>query len=660
MGWVKDDQGVITLDAFGGPNRTAYTARQPLAGNGGILGIGAKPNSNTITWFVFGSWDARSCFEVVVDGTNVTIRKVVFVSSVTNVTTPAAHSLPANIPYTINIQVTELTINVYFNGSGTAVATYTIPSDDSLREYRAFGFTANVVGAKVLSFETYELVPAIIVRERMLWWVAGGRLYVSLSGSAAREVARGVCREDGTVQLVEYQNKLYVLDGSKIREVNPIDYTVTPWVASPGNLPGYTGTAGTTDLYLLVNHFGRLMGVSQASSSNVFASALNDADDWDTGAETSGRAFTFVTARVNLSGSVIRGLLSANANRLTIGCATSMWQLLGDPSTGQVMLDQRSSTIGITGPTSMTQVDEDYIIFHSPNGLYKMVGATPPTSLTEQVLTAYIQIPPSERALYNVHFARDTTRKGLMICIYKVGGANVHLWYDEMTGQYQGDGRGGFFPFTFPSGKQPTASVYYDGKLIFGCEDGYLRYADDAAVDDDGTAIESFMSLGQINAPGLQNETILRSMYIIMSAQSSTVTLKVWKGQTAEDAYNPATRSLAYSRSTLPSSGPSTMPARAPVLVPEIYSTGGPWTIAAAEFRAEPGQLIQRHSYATITAPPAPETFDGVAGDVTPDPEDTLGDGPGSEGPPDATVTPPVITVPGGSGTPSTGGTVEA
>jgi hypothetical protein len=614
--------GTLTLRG----SRAAYSAGDPQPANF-IQTLQCATTAHEIKHFAFGSYDGRASFEAGIEGSNAVIRKVAGGYRYTSLAS-AAHGITSGVPFSMDMRVEGLVVSLYLNGSSAAVVTYTIPANDSLAAQRAYGFACETPtdNEKVLLWQVAELVPSISVRENMLWIVGGGTLYVSLDGTTAREVARGVCKETGYVELVEFRQTLRLLDGQRAKTIDPVNYTVSDWTATSGSLPGYT-TAGTSDMGIAVGHWGRIEGVSQADPANIFASALNDAADWDTGAENSGKAFSFVTARVNMSGQVIRGLLSASANRLIIGCGSSMWQLLGDPSRGQVNLDQRSTSVGISGPRSMALTDDDIVVFHGPMGFYQMVGGSTPQSVSSNVVSESIQYPPSERSLYTVNVVRDPNRKVVLILMTKDTGS-VHFWYDENVGGYSASA-GGFFPLTFPDAKRPTAALYYDGKLLLGGADGYVRFLDDASKTDDGTAIESRCYLERVDqAFGRERDVTLERLHVTMLAESDPVTVRAWKGMTPQQVYNPSTRALGYSVTKTFGAPPIAHKVRNPSVAIELYSASGRWGVEDVEIKAFDSALIMsRHNYsatatpATVSVPPGAGTGTGTG--------DTLGSGPG-------------------------------
>lgn len=658
MGWTKGTDGVYSNFSTIG-NRVAYSSNVPQPVNFS-QSIQCATTAHEIKLFAFSSYDGRSCYEAGVSGSDVVIRKVQYGTTFTNLAGPSAHGISSGVPFSMEMRVEDRTIKLYLNESTTPILTYTIAASGEFVSYRGYGFVCQTpVGSeKVLSWRVCELVPSISVRENMLWIVGGGTVYVSFDGTTAREVARGVCKETGVVSLKEYRQKLYLVDGAKAKVIDPVNFTVSDWTATSGALPGYT-TAGTSNMYALEPHWGRVMGVSSSDPANVNASALNDALNWDTGADDSGRAFTFVTARVNMSGQTIRGLLSASSNRLLIGCASSMWQLMGDPSRGQVQLDQRSTNVGISGQNSMVLTDDDVVVFHGPMGFYRMVQGSTPQPISSSVLYQYIQFPPSERPLYTVTVIRDPTRKGVLICMTK-DSDSIHLWYDELIGGW-GENPGGFFPISFPASHNPTCAAYYDGQLLLGCSDGYVRKCDDSSATDDGTAIESRVYLERVDAAyPREMDTTLERLYVTMIADSAPVNVRVWRGQSPQQVYSTVSRSMAYSTEMSFGSPAMAMRVRAPSVAVELYASSGRWAIEEVEVKAFATMMASRHSYVAVPAPPTSTVPTGAGTGPPAIPPFDNGPGGGTGTSPTTGPTGPIIVIPAGSSVIAGVGPVES
>ena len=75
--------------------------------------------------------------------------------------------------------------------------------------------------------------------------------------------------------------------------------------------------------------------------------------------------------------------------------------------------------------------------------------------------------------------------------------------------------------------------------MLLGGADGYIRKWDVTAKDDDGTAISSHVYLGPI-LPSSLGTVNVNEIRMQLAKGSSDVTLSVFRGNNAEDAYNQA------------------------------------------------------------------------------------------------------------------------
>lgn len=628
MSWTEDTtSGVLTKT---GTDREVYSSTTPSPGNFAQIAQPSLPSDN-VKCFAFGTYDGRNCWEGGIQGANVIIRQVSFATAAAASAT-AAHGLTAGVPFEMEMRVVERTISVFLNGATVAAVTYEIPANNDKLGFRGYGLVGTVNNTRVVSFEIGELVPAVLVRNKIFCAVAAGRLFASIDGDTLREIARGVARETGYVCLVEYRARVYIFDGQKGRIFDPVTLTVTN---TPDGLPGSAGV-GTTTIYQAVTHFARLYAYTVDDPQNLYASRLNDGDDWDTADDTAGHAFTLPIARAGLAGQVIRCINVAGGNALAIGCGSSAWALQGDPARGQINLMPLSLSVGASGPTSMYLADEGFVLMHGPAGL-STVQAGGLSSVNDLVLTEGIQYDPEDRDDFTVSVVRDPLHKLVWVFMRRAEGESLHFAYSERVGGFTRDG-GGMFPVAFPDGMNPTAAIVWDSKVLIGCEDGYIRtldYSTDA--DFDGEDIESYCPFEQVNEPEIENDTILTRLYLVLASWSDPVHARVWRGQTPEQAFDPDIRALGYDRtlqwhSAGGAPGAITQPVRAPCVVVEMYAASGRWGVEAMETTTEVAQITTRHAWPVRPAPGSLCTFPGAGSSGTGTASTGLATGPGFTG----------------------------
>ena len=186
---------------------------------------------------------------------------------------------------------------------------------------------------------------------------------------------------------------------------------------------------------------------------------------------------------------------------LVFGCADSLWVMRGDPAAGG-SLDSLDPTTGIYGPWSFCWDGNDNLYFWGTGGFYKIpAGFGNPKNLSATNLPNLIQDEAADPSTHRITLAYDRDRHGILIMITLLAdGTNSNYWFDLRTL--------GFFPESYPTINAAYSAVYYDANdpdnkgLLLGCQDGYIRVFDEAALDDDaggsGTAIDSYVTLGPI------------------------------------------------------------------------------------------------------------------------------------------------------------------
>lgn len=654
MSWTLSN-GVWTKS---GTTREVVMSSTPLSPSEQVRIHLATP-ADAVRVLVNATRDGRTGYEVGVLGANFVVRRVVFgVPGATLLSVP--HEQVDGVPFFFEVRPVGRVITIYLNGSSTPSLTYTTNG-----EYDAFthwGFVSVVNGARVMQALRCALVPVIVTRERMLVCVAGGRLYTSVDGQTFTEIARNVTKSEGYVSLAELRGKVYIVDGQRGRVFDPIGLAVGLWEPSSGSLPGFTD-AGTTTLWLLKSHGGRLWGVSLNDTQNLYTCALNNANDWDTSSETSGRAFTLPLARTGLSGQAIRALQIHGSEDLIVAGATTIYKFSGDPARGQVLFKPISTSIGVSGPDAITLADEGRILFHSPEGgLYMLPLGGEPVPLSGDWLTEGIQFPIQDRDNYRVQLHWHVRGKG--VYLFQTANASVdslHFFFDERASR---KGLGGFFPESYPIRVGPTASIVYDSRVLMGGRDGYIYTFEDPAIDtitdtDDGDAITSHCYLTPVHDEPIMHDSILQFLRIQLGAESGDVKVRVYKGQTPEAGYDGDLRVLAYERTASYGCAQFTNPVRAPALFVQMYNntSGASWWLEAAACGRDEAMLSTRHAWRAAAAAPPPCAFPtgGSAGGSSAGSGSPPSSGPGAGGSVLPSGSPPAGSPPASGGSPTSG-----
>ena len=192
---------------------------------------------------------------------------------------PPPHGLTDGTAYRIEVRVINGRIEVYLNGSNSAVTTYTIPSTDTYLVYDGFGFAGVTDGAIVNTLELCQLVAERSAATEVLCVVGGGELWCSTDGDNLFRIAPRAFNPDVSVSMAAFEQKMYIVDGSVCKVFNPTDLTLIPLrphgrksARRRGQLGGLVRCDGPEA------HIGRLFFAGGKSDpQNIIATAVNDA-----------------------------------------------------------------------------------------------------------------------------------------------------------------------------------------------------------------------------------------------------------------------------------------------------------------------------------------------------------------------------------------------
>lgn len=193
-------------------------------------------------------------------------------------------------------------------------------------------------------------------------------------------------------------------------------------------------------------------------------------------------------------GDIIRALAPYGDDFLNFGCANSIWLLDGDPCSGG-SIDMLDKSTGIYGPKAWCKDNMGNLYFYgTTSGLYKMIGGREkPVNISYGALPNLVDDWAAVSATHRIVLSFDAKKAGILISRTTLAtGANLNFWYDLKTE--------GFYPDTYPNACGIFSSYIYNShnsdtrKLLFGCNDGYIRSYSDSAKDDDSGASDTAIS----------------------------------------------------------------------------------------------------------------------------------------------------------------------
>lgn len=576
---------------------------------------------------VFGHPDLRSAWEAIYTGGtggNLIIRKWTYGTAAAASAT-IAHGQTTGNPSTLVVRVVGSVIKAYIDGTSTVTVEYDI-GNDPLIEHYAIGISGNTDGANARAITLENLSPQFSSREDVMWAVAGGQLAASF-GSTLQPIpaTQGGFSSTSDVDGCEFEQKAYLVDGTNARIFDPATKTLTKWIPSSGTLPGQT-TNGTCTGTAICAHRSR---VYIAQGIALWACAVNDPLDWNTGATTDGAAYVVTAAQSGHIGQTIIALLSTTNGRLIIGCQRSIWSLRGDPAIGAVELVRITDSVGVTGRGALCEVDGSRVLAHTNKGLMVIGADDSIAPFSEPVLTSYIQTTKSPTSI-KPHVVHDPQASGAYVFITDAttpASPPVHLWVDgRISSSFTSPG--GFFPDEYPDEVGPLHTCLYLNRVIMLGRTGKTYTFSTSAKDDVGVTIGSRVVMPLLQSGDTASGVRVFSADFIMGVGSDTVDVAIYSGVTAEEA-SENQRRLVWGGTIPVQRGTQYINVAGPALAVEFtnFSASSSWVLEAMTIAYEPAVMIESTNLA-IPAPvvAAGRPVDSTPGGNAPDP------GPGNPG----------------------------
>jgi hypothetical protein len=409
---------------------------------------------------------------------------------------------------------------------------------------------------RVRSIQWLEGGPILSVPQQSIA-VSGGRVYTSAGQSEFVTVSgtQDLDSSQGVVGGIEYLQKFYFVDGSNYKIYDP---NATPqmsnWNAgiadAPSDLPGGDGSGGTmgggtpdnnSRCSIISSWLGRvIMSGKGDDPQNWFMSAVGEPLDWDYNGNTAGTGAVkgSSTNRFGELASPVSALIPMAGTRLLIGGLNSLHVLTGDPLWDSSSQHAISLDVGVVGPRAWCYGPNKSVYFMSENGLYLLEPNDFDVTQSDRLSAGKFD-RTFEDVMFdsvNTFLAYDYRNHGVHIFVTPTSfrtGSTTHFYYDKRANS--------FWPMEWPTKIGPTAIYDFRSagpeqrRILLGGFDGHLRVFSDAAKDDDGTAISSYVWLGPVIA-GPMREAKLTELVAILDEQSPDVSYEVYVADTIEGA----------------------------------------------------------------------------------------------------------------------------
>jgi len=327
--------------------------------------------------------------------------------------------------------------------------------------------------------------------------------------------------------------KLWFADGTNWCYFDPSDLTVHTWVANAGSLPQ---DSNNNTPRLIANWRGRicLAGLFLIPQA-LYMSAVDDPLDWDFARPNYSptQAFATTLGPQNSPGAPITALMPFNDDILIVGTDHELWQVSGDPQAGgQISL--LTNAIGVAWGRAWCQDPYGTIYFVSNKmGVYSVLPNQLPRRISQSVEQLFQGVNTGDNSIRLVWDDRFQAVR-IFITPYETPAATTHYVWEARTGAW--------WQVVFANNNHnPIAVCDFDGNtdedrsVLIGSWDGYVRFFDATAVDDDGTPIASEVWLGPILSKTF-DEMRVDEAVVDLATNSGDVRYDVFPGVTAESA----------------------------------------------------------------------------------------------------------------------------
>jgi hypothetical protein len=234
-------------------------------------------------------------------------------------------------------------------------------------------------------------------------------------------------------------------------------------------------------------------------------------------------------------GEVINTLMEFSEDILIFGCDHSIWQLSGDPMVGG-RFDLISDVVGMPLGAPYCKDPDGTIYFMSGTGHVYSLEAGAAKSLKNLTATRL----PSDFSAINlntnrIEFQWDEAQQGIRVFIMPLTNAGSTCWFYSAR-------LDAWFKDTFAASRVPYSTYVLDADdpgdrvMLVGNQDGYIRYFDDNADEDDQSAIDAYVVLGPFQVEKGLYPFVFQSIQAVLDASSDDVTYQLYVGNSAEDA----------------------------------------------------------------------------------------------------------------------------
>lgn len=246
------------------------------------------------------------------------------------------------------------------------------------------------------------------------------------------------------------------------------------------------------------------------------------------------------------TGEPIVAVVPYNRDKFIYGCTNSIWFLQGDPAEGGSLFTLDDSAGFLAADAWCWDKMGDLYIVGTTGILRIPKGFAGIENITAESYPNFLKDLAYDSQIHKLVCGYDRLRDGFKICRTTLAtGVNLNWWFDIQ--------KKGLFPETYPEECGVYCLHWYEALdptyrcLLHGCADGFVRWEDPTAVDDNigatNEAIDSYITFGPLSLGKENNEGILNTIDAITTGSragtaltdSSALTCSVWTGLAPDD-----------------------------------------------------------------------------------------------------------------------------
>jgi hypothetical protein len=331
---------------------------------------------------------------------------------------------------------------------------------------------------------------------------------------------------------------VFVLDGTQYLYVNPLTLAVTSWTSS-----GLPDQSGNKARYGLLWDGRVVMYGLAALPDQWYMSARNDPFDWQPTPATPSinQAVAGDNSDAGIPTDDLTCIAPIGEKWLTLASESALWFMDGNPAdTGRLV--PKSTATGIIGPRAWAQDQPGNLHFISERGhfFWSEQGGDPEPISLGRIDKFFTDFDPMKEF---IQCEWDALLDGLWILRIPTDPTRVleHRFWSRRTNSYSpavfADNVGPACASMIPNDRRPGGV-----RIIWGCDDGYVRYIDPAADTDDGVPIEARVMFGPVTN-GVGERALLSGVSVELPPGSTNVECRIYADNTAEElADNPTLR----------------------------------------------------------------------------------------------------------------------